>query len=287
MDDDPWGEEPSWARGDGGDEDDDEGEDEGPTIGASHVLVMIDCNPSMFVPSIRLTSDDDDDGNRDDVEAEDNSDQQGGDDEGAAMVIDDENATRTSRQQQLVTPFEAALRATEKLIRGKVNSVATSRGGTRDGVGVMLFATKKFNPDEKLRDGADGEKMNGDGTAFKKSGDYNENGRPNASGDDSDSDSDEDGDGIGGDAYLTSFFITSSHWHRLERSRLSRSVAVSPASAGAAAVCSRSIDGIWWRSLPISKKGMERARKMMASIRFVPSEAPFMKHRRRFWRQGE
>lgn len=203
MDDDPWGEEPSWARGDGGGEDDDEGEDdEGPTIGASHVLVMIDCNPSMFVPSIRLTSDDDD-GDRDEAEAGDNSDQQGG--EGAAMAIE-ENAT--PKQQQLVTPFEAALRATEKLIRGKVNSVATSRGGTRDGVGVMLFATKKFNPDEKLLEGADGDKdMNGgDGTAFKKSGDYNENGRPNASGDDSDSDSDEDGDGIGGGAFLTSFY---------------------------------------------------------------------------------
>lgn len=206
MDDDPWGEEPSWARGDGGGEDDDEGEDdEGPTIGASHVLVMIDCNPSMFVPSIRLTSDDDD-GDRDEADAEDNGDQQGGDDEGAAMAIDD-NAS-APKQQQLVTPFEAALRATEKLIRGKVNSVATSRGGTRDGVGVMLFATKKFNPDEKHRDGTDGSKnMNEDGaTAFKKSGDYNENGRPNASGDDSDSDSDEDGDGIGGDAYLTSFY---------------------------------------------------------------------------------
>ena len=208
MDDDPWGEEPSWARGDGGGEDDDDGEDdEGPTIGASHVLVMIDCNPSMFVPSIRLTSDNDD-GNRDEAEAEDNSDQQGGDDEGAAMDIDDDENATPNAKQQLVTPFEAALRATEKLIRGKVNSVATSRGGARDGVGVMLFATKKFNPDEKLRDGADGGmNMNGDGaTVFKKSGDYNENGRPNASGDDSDSDSDEDGDGIGGDAYLTSFY---------------------------------------------------------------------------------
>ena len=203
MDDDPWGEEPSWARGDGGGDDDDEGEDdEAPTIGASHVLVMIDCNPSMFVPSIRLTPDDD--GDREEAEAEDSSDQQGGDDEGAATAID-ETATL---KQQLVTPFEAALRATEKLIRGKVNSVATSRGGTRDGVGVMLFATKKFNPDEKLRDGADGDmNRNGDGaTVFKKSGDYNENGRPNASGDDSDSDSDEDGGGIGGGAFLTSFY---------------------------------------------------------------------------------
>lgn len=203
MDDDPWGEEPSWARGDGEGDDDEEGEDdEAPTIGATHILVMIDCNPSMFVPSIRLTSDSD--GDDDNVEAEGSNDQQGGDGGGADMAIDE---TATPEQQQLVTPFEAALRATEKLIRGKVNSVATSRGGTRDGVGVMLFATKKFNPEEKLREDADGDKiMNGDGTALKKSGDYNENGRPNASGDDSDSDSDEDGDGIGGGTYLTSFY---------------------------------------------------------------------------------
>lgn len=96
----------------------------------------------------------------------------------------------------------------------------------------------------KLRDGADGEKTNGDGTAFKKSGDYNENGRPNASGDDSDSD--EDGDGIGGDAYLTSFLSphpTGTAWNgadspdpwlypRLRRERQPCAAEVSTGSGG-------------------------------------------------------
>jgi hypothetical protein len=189
MEEDPWGEEPAWARGDGEGDDDDEGEDDDvPTVGASHILVMIDCNPTMFVPSIRLTSDDDDD-----------DDDTGGGEE--AENASDENV---SQKQQLVTPFEAALRAAEKLIRGKVHSVATSRGGTRDGVGLMLFATRKFNSEEKLQESADGDQTKD--TAFKKSGEYDENGRPNARGDDSSSDEDDDDDDFGGGTYLTSFY---------------------------------------------------------------------------------
>ena len=197
MEEDPWGAEPSWARGDGGGDEDEEEDDDVPTVGASHILVMIDCNPTMFVPSIRLTSDEDDSKSGEEAGAE--GDQRGEDD----MAID-ENSDR-----QLVTPFEAALRATERLIRSKVNAVATSRGGTRDGIGVMLFGTKKFNPQEKLREGEDGNKTSndGDGSALKKSGEYNENGRPNASGDESSSDDDDDEDDeFDGSTYLTSFY---------------------------------------------------------------------------------
>ena len=117
---------------------------------------MIDCNPSMFVPSIRLTSDKDEA----EAEAEDKNEKMNGN--------DNENETKnspSSEEIELVTPFEAALRATEKLIRFKVNSVATSRGGTRDGVGVMLYATKKFRPEDKQREeNGDG----GDASAIKK-----------------------------------------------------------------------------------------------------------------------
>jgi len=203
MEEDPWGEEPSWARGDGGGDDDDEEDDDVPTVGASHILVMIDCNPTMFIPSIRLTSDEDESTGKSGEEAGAEGDRRGGDD----MAIDENSNGRP--EGGLVTPFEAALRATERLIRSKVNAVATSRGGTRDGIGVMLFATKKFNPEEKLLEGDDGNKtMNGDGGALKKSGEYNENGRPNASGDDSslDDDDDDDDDGFDGGTYLTSFY---------------------------------------------------------------------------------
>mmetsp|Transcript_11578 Transcript_11578/g.25067 ORF Transcript_11578/g.25067 Transcript_11578/m.25067 type:complete len:773 (+) Transcript_11578:166-2484(+) len=180
MDDDPWGAEPSWARGDGDDEDED-GEDDTPAVGATHVLVMIDCNPSMFVPSIRLTSD------------EDEGDE--GDDD-AQMNGQQDEELPSSKEMELVTPFEAALRATEKLLRFRVNSVATSRGGTRDGIGVMLYATKKFRPEDKQRE------QNGEGrdlSAVKKVDRA-------ITGSDEDEESSDDDDEFDADEYMSSTY---------------------------------------------------------------------------------
>lgn len=140
----------------------------------------------MFVPSIRLTSDEDEAGDDEDGKmsgGHDENDQQG------------ENSP-SSEEIELITPFEAALRATEKLIRFKVNSVATSRGGTRDGVGVMLYATKKFRPEDKQRD-ENGE--GGDATAIKKAD------RAMTGSDDEEESSDED-DEFDADEYMSSTY---------------------------------------------------------------------------------
>ena len=176
---------PSWARGDGDDEDED-GDDDTPAVGATHVLVMIDCNPSMFVPSIRLTSDEDEDEGDDDAQMNDNDDENGQQDE----------ALPSSKEMELVTPFEAALRATEKLLRFRVNSVATSRGGTRDGIGVMLYATKKFRPEDKQREQS-GE--GGDVSAVKKVDRA-------ITGSDEDEESSDDDDEFDADEYMSSTY---------------------------------------------------------------------------------
>ena len=48
--------------------------------------------------------------------------------------------------QIVVAPFEAALRAAERLLRQRVGAVATTRGGKRDGVGVLLYGTRRYRP---------------------------------------------------------------------------------------------------------------------------------------------
>lgn len=92
---------------------DGEGWENGDRFGAQHILVLIDCRPSMFVPCIPVSK-------------ESNSANDGGE----------------SVESQ-ISPFDAALMACEKVLRLRVNHIATSKAGKRDGVGIMLYGTKQ------------------------------------------------------------------------------------------------------------------------------------------------
>lgn len=54
-----------------------------------------------------------------------------------------QSPTSSNNPQQKITPFDAVLRAVEQLLKLRVKYVATSKAGKRDGVGVVLFGTKK------------------------------------------------------------------------------------------------------------------------------------------------
>lgn len=82
-------------------------------FGAQHLLILIDCRKEMFQRCIRTS---------DDVKHGD-------------INKDDDSAT--------TTPFDAALRAAQEVMRMKVNHVAMNKSGKRDGVGVMLFNTRR------------------------------------------------------------------------------------------------------------------------------------------------
>lgn len=89
---------------------------------AQHVLILIDCHPSMFVPSV------------------------------CVQIDSIKTTTTTKRQKQenqpnkLVSPFDVALMSCEKLLRLRVHDVATSKAnGKRDGVGILLYGVTK-NP---------------------------------------------------------------------------------------------------------------------------------------------
>jgi len=118
----PWGEEPDWARRNNNDENDDDGDDDDLytdsfTLGAQHVLVLIDCNPTMFLPTAPYPS----------SFSMYPSSSEGKDDE------EEDN-------REYMTPIDIALQACEKLFRLRVNYAATSKSGrSRDGVGVLLY----------------------------------------------------------------------------------------------------------------------------------------------------
>jgi len=123
---DPWGDEAGWEETSA----DEDGEITSNKIkqlsmyGAQHVIILIDTNKSMFHPCIRL-----------------HSSQQEGDSDGGEsghiispnMDIDDDTL--------LVTPFDAALIAAERLLHHKVRTVVTTKTNKRDGVGVILYGS--------------------------------------------------------------------------------------------------------------------------------------------------
>ena len=143
-DDDPWGEDPDWAVSDseqsnsgfgtgndsGGDGDGDDSNrnrrrkqsssfGRGDKIpGAQHILILLDCNRTMFQSYIHQTKQNED---------------EDGDGDG-------ESATRTETESKnLISPIDAALIACQKLLHHRVHNVATTRTGKRDGVGIVLF----------------------------------------------------------------------------------------------------------------------------------------------------
>jgi hypothetical protein len=88
--------------------------------GAEHVLLLFDCDASMFeryVPCHRTPSSNDDDGDND---------------EDVGVVY--------------YSPMDVATTAAHRLLRAKVRDVAETKSGTRDGVGVVLYGCDPNRP---------------------------------------------------------------------------------------------------------------------------------------------
>ena len=113
----PWGEEPLWARNEEDGETDDDDFDGITWFGAHHVIALIDCSSAMFTPSIDWHND-------------------------------------TDMRSRRISSVDAALLACERLGRNRVLQVATRKTGKRDGLGVVLYGTRTFGygDDEEVED---------------------------------------------------------------------------------------------------------------------------------------
>ncbi|KAL7547792.1 hypothetical protein ACHAWF_011057 [Thalassiosira exigua] len=145
---DPFGDEPDWAldsEDDGGDEDEDgdDVEDGGRrrpgSYGAEHVLFLLDCNRSMFVPYVPCLADDDDPGSD-------------GDDDGNGSVSGEGRTV-------LVSPADVAVEAVHRFLRSKVRDVAETRTGKRDAAGVVMYGC---DPRRGMRKGGGAQDGGGD-----------------------------------------------------------------------------------------------------------------------------
>lgn len=63
-----------------------------------------------------------------------------GEDDGSDATMGNEDSY--SQDQNLTTPFDAALIACERLLHDRVRTIAFSRKGKRDGVGVLLYGNR-------------------------------------------------------------------------------------------------------------------------------------------------
>ncbi|KAL9188308.1 hypothetical protein ACHAXT_006686 [Thalassiosira profunda] len=114
---DPFGDdEPDWATDDPFGDGEADGEGEGATdgagarYGAEHILFLFDCDPSMFdkyVPCL----------------AEENAGEDG----------------EAEQKEEMVSPMDVAVEAAHRYLRTKIRDIAETRGGKRDGVGVVLY----------------------------------------------------------------------------------------------------------------------------------------------------
>jgi hypothetical protein len=114
--------------------------------GAQHVLILVDCSPSMFKPCIPSTAihGDEYDGYGDDNEDEEIPSEKNDDNNDLNKKEEHKERSKSqSSSSKLLTPFDVALLATERLLRRRIQYVATSKAGKRDGVGVLLFSTKR------------------------------------------------------------------------------------------------------------------------------------------------
>mmetsp|Transcript_8887 Transcript_8887/g.26627 ORF Transcript_8887/g.26627 Transcript_8887/m.26627 type:complete len:734 (-) Transcript_8887:325-2526(-) len=87
----------------------------------------------MFVPCVTV---------REQMDNDDNDEATNDSDDDITTGGDEDYGRKHNKSHRLVTPFEAALLASERLLRLRVNYVATSKSGKRDGVGIMLYGTK-------------------------------------------------------------------------------------------------------------------------------------------------
>ena len=120
-DDNLWGEEPDWANSDN----DSENEDSSSSpyyhriAGAQHIIILIDASPIMFRRYIRI----------------------------AEMENDVSDTNSTAQEFDLLSPFETALMAAERLVHSRIHTVATTKQGKRDGIGILLFNAPTGNED--------------------------------------------------------------------------------------------------------------------------------------------
>eukprot|EP00804_Cyclotella_cryptica_P014014 CCRYP_002509-RA/>CCRYP_002509-RA protein AED:0.24 eAED:0.24 QI:97/0.66/0.75/1/0.66/0.75/4/0/477 len=163
-DDDPFGQEPYWALDSSTeDENDDDnassfgeqGKDSKPVIyGAEHALILLDCHPSMFECFLPRQDDDDDEHSTTEKATVRKS-----------MNDDGEN---TKEDAAMKSPMEVALTAITQLLRMRIRTVAESKTGKRNGVGVLLYGCDtlramrgggRWHHDDDNEDDSDEEKM--------------------------------------------------------------------------------------------------------------------------------
>ena len=91
--------------------------DEFRSLNANHILIMIDCHPDMFLKCIPINLD----------------------------TQENEQDASIFKNNQLQTPFDAALLVVNELITQCVRDVAISKSNKRNGLGVMLYGTNYYH----------------------------------------------------------------------------------------------------------------------------------------------
>ena len=143
--------------GDGYEDDDDDGDDEAGGgaaarhYGAEHVLLLFDCDASMFeryVSCRRSSSSSSSSTNDDDDYVEEEGYFTGGKIGDGDENDDDDDRRRMNRGLVRYSPMDVAATAAHRLLRAKVRDVAETKAGKRDGVGVLLYGC---DPDRRRR----------------------------------------------------------------------------------------------------------------------------------------
>ena len=143
---------------------------------ARHTLILIDTHPSMFEPCIRICNGDsveDSDGDSDDDDTSSTTEERNEYDTKKKA----KNSSSSTSKALLTTPFDASLMAVERLLHHKVRTVAMSKLGKRDGVGVILYGTPddiKKNHDEKEGDDDENDEDNEDDNQVEEETNANE-----------------------------------------------------------------------------------------------------------------
>jgi len=124
LDDDPF---------DGDDENEGGGGGRDPSnIGAQHIVLLIDCNDSMFDQYVPCLSD----------HIEDSEGGSSGEDDDHAN--DDGGKKKMSPTCTYVSPMDVAITAAHRYLRTKIRDVAETKSGKRDGVGVLLYGCDPY-----------------------------------------------------------------------------------------------------------------------------------------------
>ena len=92
-------------------------------VGAQHIILLIDCDNSMFEPYVPCLSDPAD---------------------GSEASGDNDNATRRMQTCDYVSPMDVAITASHRILRTKIRYVAETKSGKRDGVGVLLYGCDPY-----------------------------------------------------------------------------------------------------------------------------------------------